>query len=146
MRLGPRISVAWSIDPKTQRTLLPQLILQAREENAVRHGIACSREGGWVEIASGRHGNRVDLCIRNRMSGGKRTAGMGAGLKNTEARSRFLYADEASFTFAEGEDHTATATIVLPALGPDSEGSAEPALLVEIETIEGNHARVDRGR
>jgi hypothetical protein len=29
MRLGPRISVAWSIDPKTERTLVPQSILQA---------------------------------------------------------------------------------------------------------------------
>jgi hypothetical protein len=36
------------------------------------------------------------------------------------------------------------ATIVLPALGSDSKGSADPPLLVE--TIEGNHARVDRGR
>ena len=52
--------------------------------------------------------------------------------------------DEASFTFSEGEDHTATATIVLPALSSDSKGSADPPLLVE--TIEGNHARVDRGR
>jgi hypothetical protein len=52
--------------------------------------------------------------------------------------------DEASFTLSEGEDHTATATIVLLALGSDSKGSADPPLLVE--TIEGNHARVDRGR
>jgi hypothetical protein len=52
--------------------------------------------------------------------------------------------DEASFTFSEGEHHTAT--IVLPALGSDSKGSADPPLLVQTEMIEGNHARVDRGR
>lgn len=43
------------------------------------------------------------------------------------------------------KDHTATATIVLPALGSDSKGSAAPHLLVEAEMIEENHARVDRG-
>ena len=63
MRLGPRIGMAWSIDPKTQRTLVPQLILQAPAENVVRHGIACFREGGWVEVASRRHGNRVDFVF-----------------------------------------------------------------------------------
>ena len=116
MRFGARLTVQWSIDPGTQQTLVPQLILQPLVENAVRHGIACSRDGGWIEISSRKDARSVELCIRNSFFG-KRSAGMGVGLRNTDARLKYLYADEASFSFAETADNTAAATIILPALG-----------------------------
>jgi two-component system LytT family sensor kinase len=149
MRLGPRLTAIWSIDPETQRTLVPQLILQSLVENAVRHGIACSRDGGWVEITSKKRNATVELRVRNSI-GGKRTAGTGVGLKNADARLRYLYGDEAVLTFSEAADHTATATIVLPALGSESELSADPLpqdaiKKGEIKISEGTHARVDCG-
>jgi two-component system LytT family sensor kinase len=124
MRLGTRLTVIWSIAPETERTLVPQLILQPLVENAVRHGIACSREGGWVEITSQKRAGTLELRIRN-STGGGRTAGTGVGLRNTDARLRCLYADEATFAFAETEDHTASATIVLPDLGSGLGGTAD---------------------
>ncbi len=136
MRLGTRLNVEWSIDPDARPALVPQLILQPLVENAVRHGIACSRDGGWVEIAAKKRARTLELGIRNSI-GGKRTPGLGVGLRNTEARLRYLYSDEATFTFAETDDHTATATLRLPALGCDP---------VETEIEEGTHARADRGR
>jgi len=135
MRLGTRLNVEWSIDADTGRALVPQLILQPLVENAVRHGIACSRDGGWVEIAAKKRARTLELGIRNSI-GGKRTPGLGVGLKNTEARLRYLYSDEATFTFAETDDHTAIATLRLPVLGSDP---------VEAEMEEGTHARADRG-
>lgn len=143
MRLGARLTVDWLIDPDTQHTLVPQLILQPLVENAVRHGIACSRDGGWIQIMSRKHEADLELRIRNSI-GGKRTAGLGVGLKNTDARLRYLYSDEAAFTFAEAEDHTATATIVVPALGSGLTRSADPCTPDGSEDEE-NHARVDRG-
>jgi two-component system LytT family sensor kinase len=134
-RLGTRLNVEWSIDADTGPALVPQLILQPLVENAVRHGIACSRDGGWVEITSKKRAGVLELGIRNSM-GGKRTPGLGVGLRNTDARLRYLYSDEATFTFAEQGDHTATATLRLPALGCDP---------VETEMEEGTHARADRG-
>ena len=50
MRFGPRLNVQWSIAPETARMLVPQMILQPLVENAIRHGIAASREGGWIEV------------------------------------------------------------------------------------------------
>ncbi|MGD0757486.1 MAG: histidine kinase [Candidatus Sulfotelmatobacter sp.] len=135
MRLGTRLNVEWSIDAGTGTALVPQLILQPLVENAVRHGIACSRDGGWVEIRSRKRAGVLELGIRNSI-GGKRTPGLGVGLRNTEARLRYLYSDEATFTFAEADDHTATATLQLPALGCDPMGT---------EMEEGTHARADRG-
>jgi len=127
MRLGSRLSVDWSIDPDTQQTLVPQLILQPLVENAIRHGVACSREGGWVDIFSRRCDGVFEIRIRNSVEG-KRPAGTGVGLRNTEARLRYLYSGDATFSFVLSADHTATATLVLPALGSqqrvDKESSA----------------------
>lgn len=124
MRLGERLAVAWSIDPDTQQTLVPQLILQPLMENAVRHGASCLRDGGWIEVTSRKRGDAIELRVRN-STGGKRSAGFGVGLQNTNERLRFLYSDEASFTFAETGEQTATATLVLPALSLDPAPSSE---------------------
>jgi two-component system LytT family sensor kinase len=120
MRLGSRLAVDWSIEPETEETLVPQLILHPLVENALRHGIACSRDGGWVEIACRKSEGALELCIRNSV-GGKRSTGMGVGLRNTHARLKYLYSDDATFSFAETSDQVATATIILPALsdGPN---------------------------
>ncbi|MGC2814702.1 MAG: hypothetical protein WA207_04805, partial [Candidatus Acidiferrum sp.] len=61
---------------------------------------------------------------------GKGTPGSGLGLQNTKARLKYLYSDEASLSFAIGDDEVATATIFLPTLGAEGpEIAAEPAEL-----------------
>ena len=144
MRLGARLTVSWSIDPSTQQILVPQLILQPLVENAVRHGIACSRDGGWLEITSAKKSSTLELHIRNSV-GGKRTPGIGVGLRNTEARLRNLYSDEARFSFVETSDHVAVAIIVLPALGAAFESSADSLSPPRVGIKEENHARVSSG-
>lgn len=116
MRFGPRLQVNWSIGADASPMLVPQLILQALVENASRHGVASSREGGWVNIAAHRKNGEFELSVRKNV-GPKRLRGTGVGLRNTEARLKYLYGDEAEFTFREDADHTATATLTLPALG-----------------------------
>jgi LytS/YehU family sensor histidine kinase len=144
MRLGARLTIAWSIDPTTQQILVPQLVLQPLVENAIRHGIACSRDGGWLEITSQKRESSLELCIRNSV-GGKRTPGIGVGLRNTDARLRNLYSDEAKFSFVETADHVAIATIVLPALGASLDKFVEPFCPQPTEMNEENHARISRG-
>jgi LytS/YehU family sensor histidine kinase len=115
LRLGERLQVDWSIDAGSEQTLVPQLILQPLVENAIQHGIARSRDGGWIQIASRMRQGLLEIQIRNSMSG-SRTSGLGIGLRTTEARLRCLYLDDASLSFKEAGDQTATATIRLPAL------------------------------
>jgi two-component system LytT family sensor kinase len=133
MRLGPRLAVTWSLDSDTEQVLVPQMILQPLVENAVRHGIACTREGGWIEIRSKRSNGKIELEVRNSV-GGKGSAGTGVGLTNTEARLKYLYSDEASLSFVMADDRTATATIVLPALGAQQHCSRELNRLERIKT------------
>jgi LytS/YehU family sensor histidine kinase len=140
MRFGARLTVIWSIDPNTRGTLVPQLILQPLVENAIRHGIASSREKGWIEIVSQLRDHGLELQIRNSLTG-ERPRGAGLGLQNTEARLKYLYSDEATFCFATGEGGTAAATLLLPALGAHTPAVAAPLISRKIETEA--HARID---
>jgi sensor histidine kinase YesM len=124
MRLGSRLEVRWKISPETSEVLVPQMILQPLVENSILHGIACCREGGWLEIGSERADGMIEIQIRNSV-GGKSQGGMGLGLKNTEARLKYLYSHEAAFSFALADAHVATATLIFPAFGSHQQGSTE---------------------
>jgi two-component system, LytTR family, sensor kinase len=128
MRLGTRLDVRWNIHPGTEEVLVPQMILQPLVENAMLHGIACCREGGWIEIFSRRTEGFLELRVQNSV-GGKSQRGMGLGLNNTAARLKYLYSDEATFSFAVSEGHVATSTLNLPAFGSRHQASADVSIL-----------------
>jgi two-component system, LytTR family, sensor kinase len=114
MRFGNRLETLWAISPEASRFLVPQMILQPLVENAIRHGIAPAREGGWVEVAVGAHDGVLGIHVRNSMAGsGPR--GTGLGLRNVEARLKHLYSGKANLQLNLADDHTATASLVLPA-------------------------------
>jgi two-component system sensor histidine kinase AlgZ len=50
-RLGERLNVAWDLERVPQDALIPPLSLQPLVENAIRHGIDTSPEGGRVGIS-----------------------------------------------------------------------------------------------
>lgn len=129
MRLEDRLRVRWEIDPQTREMLVPQLILQPLVENAIVHGIACCREGGWIEVASRQRKNMLELEIKNSV-GGRSQGGMGLGLQNTKARLRHLYGDEGTFSFRIAHEGVAIATLAFPGFAPrqtQSDGAALPA-------------------
>lgn len=116
MRLGERLEVRWNLEPGTERLLIPQLLLQPLVENAILHGIACCREGGWLEIGAERRDGWFDISLRNSV-GGKGQPGLGLGLQNTQARLRHLFSDEATFSFEISPERIGIARIRLPEFG-----------------------------
>jgi len=134
MRLEERLEVSWKIEPGTGCLLVPSLILQPLVENAIVHGVACSREGGWIEIAARRAGSRMELSVRNSVRG-KGAAGSGLGLQNTKARLSHLYAEEASFSFVVTEDGIAAATLLFPALGMSALDEAENSGALQMKNV-----------
>lgn len=113
IRLGARLETRWKISPETVDLLVPQMVLQPLVENSILHGIACCREGGWLEITSRVREGSLELQVRNSI-GGNRQQGMGLGLKNTRARLEYFYPQEATFSFVVADDRIATATVVIP--------------------------------
>jgi two-component system, LytTR family, sensor kinase len=118
MRFGNRLETLWTISPEASRFLVPQMILQPLVENAIRHGIAPAREGGWVEVEVAAQDGILGIHVRNSTSGngGNGGRGTGLGLRNVEARLKHLYAGKANFHLNLAEDHTATASLMLPAI------------------------------
>jgi hypothetical protein len=115
MRLGSRLKVKLPVAPETLRLLVPQMILQPLAENAIRHGVASSREGGWIEIATNVSKGILTVRLRNSI-GGKTSNGTGVGLSNAEARLKYLYSGDAGLRFEISEDHVATVLLTLPEL------------------------------
>jgi two-component system, LytTR family, sensor kinase len=115
MRLGSRLRVELPVAPETLRLLVPQMILQPLAENAIRHGVASSREGGWIEIATNVSKGILTVRLRNSV-GGKTSNGTGVGLSNAEARLKYLYSGDAGLRFEISEDHVATVLLTLPEL------------------------------
>jgi hypothetical protein len=152
MRLGPRLTMKLQVDPDTLALLVPQLILQPLVENAVRHGIASSRDPGWIEITSTRANGNLELILRNSVgasrsptdSGGRtRVSGLGVGLRNTASRVQLLYSGEASFSFTLADPNTAVARLRLPALGGQRQPES-PERTSPIEAGVQEHASADR--
>lgn len=124
IRLGPRLTFMESMAPGTEGMLVPHFILQPLVENAVRHGAARSRDGGWIEITARAHEGTLELTIRNNVHDAH-DAGAGVGIRNTEARLRCLYADDASFSFGLHAG-VATSTVSLPMLNSDEHALQPP--------------------
>lgn len=115
MRFESRLKIEWQIAPETCCLLVPQMVLQPLVENAIRHGIAPAREGGWVEIATAAANGQLNLQVRNSMSG-KASKGTGVGLRNIEARLKYLYPGDATLCFSFEGGRTAVVKLTLPAL------------------------------
>lgn len=115
MRFGSRLNVEWSVPPSTHGLLVPQMILQPLVENAIRHGVSSAREGGWLAVEAAQRNGVLEIQVRNSV-GDKTEGGTGVGLRNTEARLRYLYSGDASLRLTVSDDHTATASLILPAL------------------------------
>ena len=120
MRFGSRLTVRWLVAPEICRLQVPQMILQPLVENAIRHGIATSREGGWVEIAAHVKDGILNIEVRNSNNATATTSnGTGVGLRNVEARLRYLYAGGAGLHLTFPDDRTATVSLTLPVLGSE---------------------------
>lgn len=100
VRFADRLTVLWEIAPETQDALVPTLLLQPLVENALRHGIARSVNGGTVIVSAERSGDTVCITVWNSGPGlqGGRVGRRGVGLNNTEERLHRLYGDAGKLT------------------------------------------------
>jgi two-component system, LytTR family, sensor kinase len=115
MRLGDRLSVRIHISADAKECLVPQLLLQPIVENAIVHGIAASRSGGWIDISSELNEQHLRLRVRNSTSG-HIVRGTGLGLRNTRSRLKYLYSEDATLSFNLTGTGTAETLVVIPAL------------------------------
>ena len=103
-RLGDGLRVRWEMASDVTSAQLPPMLLQPLVENAVRHGVARSPNGGTLVIAAMRAGTRLILEVRddgpgpNGLTPDPAERGTGLGLENTRRRLSHLYGAEQSLT------------------------------------------------
>jgi two-component system sensor histidine kinase AlgZ len=103
-RFGSRLHVSWELDPQAGSARVPPLILQPLVENAVRHGVEPSAEGGVIRIRTRVKLGRAVLSIANSVPPVPSKPGNGMALKNVRERLRLMHDVAAQFdTRLEGD-------------------------------------------
>lgn len=100
LRFGERVTVRWELDEDAARAEVPALILQPLVENAVRHGIEVSPQGGWIVVRTKVQGGRAVLTVSNSVPAEgpvQASAGHGIALRNVRQRLRLMHDVEAEF-------------------------------------------------
>ncbi|KGI76711.1 sensor histidine kinase [Oleiagrimonas soli] len=116
-RLGDRLRVQRDIvDPPIDFTL-PRLLLQPLVENAVRHGIQPSREGGTVRIAVDADEHEVRIAIDNSVPREPVTTldedGHGHGLHSVRERIAYHYGERGRLQVEDADGRYAV-RVILP--------------------------------
>jgi two-component system, LytTR family, sensor kinase len=120
-RFRHRLRVEVDVPDALGTALVPSLVLQPLVENAIRHGIEASAEGGRIWISAARRHDDVLLTVENAGTpngvspngDGDRGRG-GVGLTNLEARLTQLYGSAHTFRAHRNGDGRFTVTLTVP--------------------------------
>ena len=106
LRFGSRLRFQFHLPENRQTVFLPSLMLQTLVENAIKHGIAPSVEGGDVLIEI--YPEAIGYCLKVENSGSslKSELSQGTGLANTQARLDLLYGNRHGFQLRHENDRT----------------------------------------
>jgi LytS/YehU family sensor histidine kinase len=122
VRLGARLSYEVEEPTWSSEHHVPTLMVQTLVENAIKHGIAPSIEGGTLKVTFGRREDDVCQCTVLNTGAPYRPSipSKGVGLANTRHRLTQLYGDEFKLTIdAEKEGTRATFCFTGAALAQD---------------------------
>lgn len=97
IRFEERLQVQYDIDPDTLDLPVPPMMLQTLVENAIKHGISKSVQGGILKISSHILGVQHEITIQNTGQLCQNGNDGGFGLKSTRQRLGLLYKEKATF-------------------------------------------------
>ena len=97
VRFGERLKISWELDEDAGGARVPPLILQPLVENAVRHGVEPSAEGGTLRIRTRAKLGRAMVTIANTVPAEPSRPGSGMALKNVRERLHLMHDMAAQF-------------------------------------------------
>lgn len=116
MRMPDRLEYAMTIDPSTLAVRCAPTTLLTLVENAVRHGIDPSEDGGRIDIDIARVGDRCVVRVLDTGIGLHGAAGgLGTGLTALRERLRLIFGDAAHLRLASNAPRGAAVEIDMPA-------------------------------
>ena len=114
MRFEERLKVEMKIDEDTLEQPVPPMMLQTLVENAIKHGISKSINGGFVKISSDFTNDNHELVVQNSGQINGELNEEGFGIKSTQDRLRFLYQGKARFEIKNMNGNVVESKIIMP--------------------------------
>ena len=116
MRMPDRLQYAMNVDPSVLQVRCPPTTLLTLVENAVRHGIDPSEEGGRIGIDIARIGERCIVRVTDTGVGLHESVnGLGTGLTALSERLQLIFGDAAQLRLKPNAPRGVVAEIDMPA-------------------------------
>jgi hypothetical protein len=116
MRMPDRLQYAMHVDDSALGARCPPTTLLTLVENAVRHGIDPSEEGGRIDIDIRRSGERCVIRVTDTGAGLRDTSqSLGTGLAALRERLQMLFGDGATLRVTDLAPHGVAAEVEMPA-------------------------------
>lgn len=116
MRMPDRLRYALHVDDSALALRCPPTTLLTLVENAVRHGIDPSEEGGSIDIHVERHGNRCVIRVSDTGVGLRPEHGLRTGLSTLRERLQLMFGGDAQLRITSQERGGVCAELEMPAL------------------------------
>jgi sensor histidine kinase YesM len=115
VRFGERLNVEIDCSCEAGCALIPGFLVQPLVENAIKHGVAPSREPVTIRICAWLEEGQLCVTVENCVPSGEiaPTIGAGVGLANVKQRLQAVFGEAASLS-TENKDRTYVATICIP--------------------------------
>lgn len=119
VRFGERLEVEVDCSHHACEALIPSFLVQPLVENAIKHGVARTREPTKITISGDIADSQLKICVSNcvigEQSGGAPTSS-GVGLANVRRRIEAVYGRAANLSAErDGDQYVATITIPVAA-------------------------------
>jgi len=118
MRMGTRLAFTINVPSQLRAHAFPPNLLISLVENAIKHGVEPSADGGTIDIGASVRDERLVVHVadtgRGVVDGENPADGHGVGLANVRERLAALYGSRARFSLAGIEPRGAAATLEIP--------------------------------
>lgn len=114
IRFDDRLQTHIQVDEAANDCQVPPLMLQTLVENAVKHGISKSKNGGMVEVKVHKNNKALHIDIENTGQYKPPATREGLGIDNTLERLRLLYDDRAVFSIENKDAQHVSTHIEIP--------------------------------
>jgi len=108
LRMPDRLSYRIEVDDALLGLRFPPMVLLTLVENAVRHGIDPSEEGGEIAVTASRAAGDaapLRLCVTDTGVGLLKPMGSGTGLRNLRERLKLFFGSKARLDLSENTPH-----------------------------------------
>tara|TARA_B110000037_G_scaffold34473_1_gene41849 strand:+ start:17227 stop:18423 length:1197 start_codon:yes stop_codon:yes gene_type:complete len=104
VRFEERLRPDFKISQESLSLEIPPLMIQTVVENAIKHGISQSIDGGIVRVISHKRENTLEITVSNSGLLKIDQKEEGIGISNTKKRLEILYGKDASFSIDQVDD------------------------------------------